>query len=157
MKTPCVTQQKSTMLLLNGPNLNLLGTREPDIYGKHTLTDVESVVRNTLTKGGFALECFQSNHEGALVDWLQQRRDALFLLLNAAAFTHTSVALRDAVKLTAIPFIEIHLSNIYTREPFRHRSYFSDIALGSVAGLGIKGYAFAAEYAIYHCSKGAGQ
>ncbi|MDH4121412.1 MAG: type II 3-dehydroquinate dehydratase [Deltaproteobacteria bacterium] len=141
------------ILLLNGPNLNLLGEREPDIYGKATLSDIEADVRKVVEQAGHALFSFQSNHEGQLVEWLQQNRDARFALVNAASLTHTSIALRDSLSLTKIPFIEVHLSNVYKREAFRHQSYLADIAVGVVAGLGAAGYSFAARYAVDHLAK----
>ncbi len=136
------------ILLVNGPNLNTLGEREPEIYGRTTLPQVEARVRQRVQGAGHQLACFQSNSEGALVDWLQAHRGADFLLLNAASLTHTSVALRDAVALAHIPFIEIHISNVHKREPFRHHSYLSDLAVGLVVGLGVTGYSLAADYAI---------
>ena len=134
----------SHLLLLNGPNLNLLGTREPDLYGAATLAEIEADLTRRATDLGHRLTCFQSNHEGALVDRVQQARgDVDFILLNPGAFTHTSVALRDALLGVAIPFIEVHLSNVYRREPFRHHSYFTDIAVGAIVGLGPTGYGLA--------------
>ncbi len=138
----------ATILLLNGPNLNLLGRREPELYGHTTLAEIEQRVRQRVEGAGHALRPFQSNSEGALVDWLQQEAGADFLLLNAAACTHTGIALRDAVKFTGLPFIEIHISNVHAREPFRRHSYFSDIAVGVIAGLGPLGYDLAAQYAL---------
>lgn len=134
----------SHLLLLNGPNLNLLGTREPELYGSATLAEIEADLARRATDLGHRLSCFQSNHEGALVDRVQQSRgDVDFILLNAGAFTHTSIALRDALLGVSIPFIEVHLSNVYRREDFRHHSYFSDIAAGVIVGLGPSGYGFA--------------
>ncbi|HIF67852.1 MAG TPA: type II 3-dehydroquinate dehydratase [Deltaproteobacteria bacterium] len=137
-----------TILLLNGPNLNLLGTREPGIYGADTLESIEERVRNLVEPEGFAVRCFQSNTEGALLDWIHANRDAGFLLINPAAFTHTSVALRDAIKGVALPFLEIHLTNVHQREPFRHHSYFSDVAVGCLVGLGVRGYELGARFAM---------
>ena len=137
-----------TILLLNGPNLNLLGTREPGIYRADTLESIEERVRNLVEPEGFAVRCFQSNTEGALLDWIHANRDAGFLLINPAAFTHTSVALRDAIKGVALPFLEIHLTNVYQREPFRHHSYFSDVAVGCLVGLGVRGYELGARFAM---------
>ena len=139
---------KQTILLLNGPNLNLLGTREPGIYGADTLESIEERVRNLVEPEGFAVRCFQSNTEGALLDWIHANRDAGFLLINPAAFTHTSVALRDAIKGVALPFLEIHLTNVHQREPFRHHSYFSDVAVGCLVGLGVRGYELGARFAM---------
>jgi 3-dehydroquinate dehydratase-2 len=136
-----------TVLLLNGPNLNLLGSREPEIYGSTTLTDIEEQVSSALRERKIEFEAYQSNSEGELIDWLHKQRDADFLLLNPGALTHTSVGLRDAVLAIDIPFLEIHLSNVHQREEFRHHSYFSDIAIGVLVGLGIKGYLLATQFA----------
>lgn len=140
----------ASVLLLNGPNLNLLGEREPQLYGTTSLRTIEDAVRERIVAGGHTCDCFQANEEGALVSWLQEHRHADFLLLNAAAYTHTSVALRDTVRLSQMPFVEIHLSNVYAREDFRQRSYFSDLAEGVIAGFGMPGYLFAAQYALKH-------
>jgi 3-dehydroquinate dehydratase-2 len=141
----------SHLLLLNGPNLNLLGTREPEVYGAATLAEIEQDLTQRATDLGHRLSCFQSNHEGVLVDRVQQARGEIdFILLNPGAFTHTSVALRDALLGVAIPFIEIHLSNVYRREAFRHHSYFTDIAVGAVIGLGPLGYGLALHAADKH-------
>jgi 3-dehydroquinate dehydratase II len=141
-----------TVLLLNGPNLNLLGTREPERYGTTTLTDIESRLQAQAKQGGAALLCFQSNSEGELVDRIQQagREGIDFIVINPAAYTHTSVAIRDALAAVRIPFIEIHLSNVYARESFRRRSYLSDLAVGVISGLGAKGYGLALEFALEH-------
>ncbi|MAD85719.1 MAG: type II 3-dehydroquinate dehydratase [SAR324 cluster bacterium] len=136
-----------TALLLNGPNLNLLGSREPEISGSTTLRDIEKQVSSALRERKIECESFQSNSEGELIDWLQKQRDADFLLLNPGALTHTSVGLRDAVLAIEIPFLEIHLSNVHQREEFRHHSYFSDIAIGALVGLGVKGYLLATQFA----------
>ena len=136
-----------TVLLLNGPNLNLLGSREPEIYGSTNLTDIETQVSSALRERKIECEVFQSNSEGELIDWLHKQRDADFLLLNPGSLTHTSVGLRDAVLAIKIPFLEIHLSNVYQREKFRHHSYFSDIAIGVLVGLGVKGYLLATQFA----------
>ena len=136
------------VLLLNGSNLNLLGEREPDIYGHTTLPDIEKRVTAKLEGAGHSCLCFQSNHEGALIDWLQNERPADFLILNAGAFTHTSVALRDTLAAISLPYIEVHISNIYRREPFRAHSYFSDLAEGIIVGLGYRGYDYAADFVI---------
>ncbi|MCZ6516011.1 MAG: type II 3-dehydroquinate dehydratase [Gammaproteobacteria bacterium] len=131
----------ATILLLNGPNLNLLGTREPEVYGSTTLADIEKSVAAAAGKVGHSLEAFQSNAEAELVDRVQNAAGRVeFILLNPGAFTHTSVALRDALLAVGIPFIEIHISNIYAREDFRKQSYYSDIAVGTIAGLGPQGY-----------------
>ena len=133
------------LLLLNGPNLNLLGTREPAVYGSTTLADVESACRDEASALGHELATFQSNHEGALIDRLHAARveGVAFVVINPGAFTHTSVALRDALAGVAIPFIEVHISNVHKREPFRHHSYLSDLAEGTIVGLGTQGYALA--------------
>ena len=136
-----------TVLLLNGPNLNLLGSREIETYGSMTLTDIEAQVSSALRERKIECEFFQSNSEGELIDWLHKQRDADFLLLNPGALTHTSVGLRDAVLAIEIPFLEIHLSNVHQREEFRHHSYFSDIAIGALVGLGVKGYLLATQFA----------
>ncbi|MEC8940771.1 MAG: type II 3-dehydroquinate dehydratase [SAR324 cluster bacterium] len=136
-----------TALLLNGPNLNLLGSRELEISFSTTLRDIEKQVSSALRERKIECESFQSNSEGELIDWLQKQRDADFLLLNPGALTHTSVGLRDAVLAIEIPFLEIHLSNVHQREEFRHHSYFSDIAIGALVGLGVKGYLLATQFA----------
>ena len=136
------------VLLINGPNLNLLGSREPKIYGSTTLMEIEKKVASTLREHKIDCESFQSNSEGEIIDWLHNNRRADFLLLNPGALSHTSVGLRDAVLGVGIPFIEIHLSNVHKREEFRHHSYFSDIAIGALLGLGVKGYLLAAEFAV---------
>lgn len=140
----------ATILLVNGPNLNTLGTREPEIYGHTTLPEVEAGVRRIVEAAGHTLLAFQSNSEGAIVDWLQQQRQADFLLINAASLTHTSVAIRDAIAMAGMPFVEIHISNVYKRETFRHHSYLSDLAQGVIVGLGVQGYDFAATFAVSH-------
>lgn len=138
------------LLLLNGPNLNLLGTREPAVYGAATLADIESAATAQAAAAGGSLSCFQSNHEGALIDRIHAARiegvDAI--VINPGGLTHTSVALRDALAAVAIPFIEVHISNIYQREEFRHHSYLSAIARGTICGLGVDGYRFAIDFAL---------
>lgn len=145
------------LLLVNGVNLNLLGKREPEIYGHTTLVDIEKSLVARASKYGIELICVQSNHEGKLVDDIQHyglladtaaQVDAI--IINPAAFTHTSVALRDALLATQKPFIEVHLSNVHARETFRHHSYLSDIAVGVICGLGVKGYHMALEYWLEH-------
>ncbi|HVL57754.1 MAG TPA: type II 3-dehydroquinate dehydratase [Burkholderiaceae bacterium] len=132
------------ILLLNGPNLNLLGTREPQVYGSATLADVEAACAEEAGAYGAAVEAFQSNHEGALIDRIHAARGAVdAIVINPGAFTHTSIALRDALASVAIPFIEVHLSNVHRREPFRHHSYLSDLADGIIVGLGVEGYRLA--------------
>ena len=138
------------LLLLNGPNLNLLGTREPERYGTTTLAEIEARLRERAAAAGHELACFQSNAEHALVERIHAAaaEGVAFILINPAAFTHTSVALRDALLAVRIPFIEIHLSNVHAREPFRQRSYLSDIAEGVISGLGADGYELALEAAL---------
>lgn len=135
----------SSVLLLNGPNLNLLGTREPEVYGKTTLEDITRRMGTLAKDAGILLETFQSNHEGELIDRVQKaKKDGIgFIIINPGGFTHTSVALRDALAGVAIPFIEVHLSNIHQREEFRKHSYFSDLAMGVICGLGAQGYELA--------------
>jgi len=137
------------VLLLNGPNLNLLGTREPGIYGATTLADVEAMCRTEGAALGLEVATFQSNHEGALVDRIHAARDegVRFVVINPGALTHTSVALRDALTGVAIPFIEVHISNVHKREAFRHHSYLSDVAEGVIVGLGTLGYRLALQAA----------
>ncbi len=142
------------VLLLHGPNLNMLGEREPEIYGHFTLQDIENAVRQPLEQAGHDCWCFQSNSDGTMIDWLQETRPADFLLVNAGALTHTSVALRDAIAALALPFVEIHISNVYKREPFRHHSYLADLALGSIVGLGVKGYDLAVQFALDYLKDG---
>ena len=138
------------LLLLHGPNLNLLGTREPEVYGHATLADIDADLEARAAAAGHALESLQSNAEHVLVDRIQAARGdgTAFILINPAAFTHTSVALRDALAAVAIPFIEIHLSNPHTREPFRQHSYFSDKAVGVVCGFGADSYRYALDAAL---------
>jgi len=149
------------VLVLNGPNLNLLGTREPAVYGRATLTDVERLCAAEGRRHGVAVECRQSNHEGQLVDWVHEagREHAsgalVGVVLNAGAYTHTSIALRDAVAATGVPLVELHLSNTHAREPFRHHSYLAAVALGVIQGFGIHGYALAIDALLRSCG-GAG-
>ncbi|MGV2906047.1 type II 3-dehydroquinate dehydratase [Achromobacter sp. AGC25] len=140
------------ILVLHGPNLNLLGTREPHIYGSLTLPQINERLELLAGELGARLTAWQGNHEGALVDRIQAaRQDGTdFIIINAAAYTHTSVAIRDALAGVAIPFIEVHLSNLYKREPFRHHSYLSDLAIGLISGLGADGYEAALRYAVRH-------
>jgi 3-dehydroquinate dehydratase-2 len=135
----------SKLLLLNGPNLNLLGSREPSIYGAATLADIEARLARQAIGLGHDLACFQSNHEGQLVDRVHAAKaeGVAFLIANLGAYTHTSIALRDALLGVGIPFVEVHLSNVHARESFRHHSYFSDIAAGVIVGLGPIGYELA--------------
>ncbi|PPB85965.1 type II 3-dehydroquinate dehydratase [Acinetobacter soli] len=140
----------STILVIHGPNLNLLGTREPEVYGHLTLDDINQQLKTQAESQGIGLETFQSNWEGAIVDRIHQARlDGISLIIiNPAALTHTSVALRDALLGVDIPFLEVHLSNVHAREAFRHHSYLSDKAVGVICGLGAKGYVFALDFAI---------
>lgn len=145
---------KFHILLLNGPNLNLLGTREPEKYGSTTLTEIVNGLENQASALDITLSHLQSNAEHALIDRIHQARgNTDFILINPAALTHTSVALRDALLAVQIPFIEIHLSNVHAREPFRHHSYLSDIAVGVICGLGADGYTFALQAAVNRLSK----
>jgi 3-dehydroquinate dehydratase-2 len=143
------------ILVVNGPNLNLLGTREPDKYGSVTLPAIEQRLQDTAQAAGATLACFQSNSEADIVERIQRAapEGVDFILINPAAYTHTSVAIRDALAAVRIPFIEIHLSNIHAREPFRKRSYLSDLAVGVVSGLGAQGYALALAYALEYSGK----
>ncbi len=140
----------SHILILNGPNLNLLGTREPAIYGGRTLAQIEAELSDVARRYSADLAFFQSNHEGALIDRIHVARTdgTTFLIVNAGAFTHTSIALRDALAAVALPFIEVHLSNVHRREEFRHRSLLADLAVGTIVGLGASGYRYALEYAL---------
>lgn len=139
------------VLVLNGPNLNLLGTREPEIYGNQTLQDINGMLTQAAAQAGIECECYQSNHEGELVEKIHSARsNTAFIVINAAAYTHTSVALRDALGAVNIPFIEVHLSNVHQRESFRHHSYLSDKAVGVICGLGADGYLAALQYGIKH-------
>ncbi len=139
------------VLVLNGPNLNLLGTREPTVYGSTTLADVEQLCRDAGQRLGVEVDCRQSNHEGQLIDWIHEagvahRNGQLAgAVFNAGAYTHTSVALHDAIKGAELPVIEVHISNVHAREPFRHHSYLSPAAAGIVVGFGVDGYVLAIE------------
>lgn len=143
------------LLVLNGPNLNLLGSREPGLYGTTSLPEIEQRLNQAARGSGHGLVFFQSNAEHELVERVQRAgaEKVAYILINPAAFTHTSVALRDALAATAIPFIEIHLSNIFAREPFRQRSYFSDLAVGVISGLGAHGYELALAAALAHLNR----
>lgn len=138
------------VLVIHGPNLNLLGTREPEVYGSTTLAQIDSSLAEYAMQRGATLTSFQSNHEGALIDRVHAARTdgTRFIVINPGAFTHTSVALRDALAGVALPFIEVHLSNVHRREPFRHHSYFSDLAEGVIVGLGAAGYRHALDAAL---------
>ncbi len=139
-----------SVLLVNGPNLNLLGQREPEVYGTTTLPQIEDAVRALAAAAGVGVDCFQSNHEGAIIDRLHAARTdgTRFVIINPGAFTHTSIAIRDAFQAAAVPFVEVHISNVHAREPFRHHSYLSDIAVGVIAGLGTRGYTLAMEFVL---------
>jgi 3-dehydroquinate dehydratase II len=138
------------LLVLHGPNLNLLGSREPDVYGRTTLAEIDHKLIERAAAREAQLETYQSNHEGELIDRIHAAAKAgtEFIVINPAAYTHTSVALRDALAGVGIPFIEVHLSNVHKREPFRHHSYFSDLAVGVVCGLGWHGYLYAVDHAL---------
>jgi 3-dehydroquinate dehydratase-2 len=142
------------VLVLHGPNLNLLGTREPGVYGSATLPDIERELTQVASQAGCKLESMQSNHEGALIDRVHAARTdgTDFIVINPGGLTHTSVSLRDAFAAVAIPFVEVHLSNIHRREPFRQHSYFSDLAEGVICGLGAQGYTLALTFALARIS-----
>ncbi|MDH5577223.1 MAG: type II 3-dehydroquinate dehydratase [Betaproteobacteria bacterium] len=152
------SKNSGSVLLLNGPNLNLLGTREPHLYGRETLPQIERRLAARAKAAGVKLERLQTNHEGVAVDRVQQaHRDGVaFIILNPAAFTYSSIALRDALTGVQIPFIEVHLSNIHAREPWRAHSHFTAVAVGSILGLGSHGYDLALEYAIARLKAGGG-
>ena len=141
---------KARISVVHGPNLNLLGTREPQVYGSTTLAQIDEGLRRLGDELGVQVECFQSNHEGALVERIHAaaRDGTRFVLINPAAYTHTSVALRDALAGVALPFVEVHLSNVYRREKFRHHSYFSDLAEAVISGCGAMGYSLALRFAV---------
>jgi 3-dehydroquinate dehydratase-2 len=147
-KSSSKSADKIRVLVIHGPNLNLLGTREPEHYGRVTLSDINMALARMAEGAGVDLETFQSNHEGALIERIHAAREqgVRAIVINPAAYTHTSVALRDALSAVAIPFVEVHLSNVHAREPFRHHSYFSDLAVGVICGLGHEGYLLALEY-----------
>ncbi|MDR0776361.1 MAG: type II 3-dehydroquinate dehydratase [Azonexus sp.] len=147
-KTASGPVEKPRILVVHGPNLNLLGTREPEHYGRATLSDINMSLARLAEVAGVDLDAFQSNHEGALIERIHAAREqgVRAIIINPAAYTHTSVALRDALAAVAIPFVEVHLSNVHAREPFRHHSYFSDLAIGVICGLGHDGYRLALEY-----------
>lgn len=139
------------ILIINGPNLNLLGTREPAMYGAVTLAGIEERLREQASAGGAVLTLFQSNSEAELVECIQRaaREQVDFIIINPAAYTHTSVALRDALAAVGIPFVEVHLSNVFAREAFRHQSYFTDLAAGMISGWGAQGYELALAFALW--------
>jgi 3-dehydroquinate dehydratase-2 len=135
------------ILIINGPNLNLLGTREPEVYGKLTLNEIETELKNLAKELKVEIECFQSNHEGEIVDKICNAQNIFDgIVINPAAYTHTSVAIRDAVAAVRIPTIEVHISNVYSRDEFRHNSFIAPVSVGQISGLGIKGYLFALQY-----------
>jgi 3-dehydroquinate dehydratase II len=147
------------ILVLHGPNLNLLGSREPAVYGRSTLAEIDAQLLAQAQAAGHALQSFQSNHEGALIDRIHAAAHdgTRFILINPAAYTHTSVALRDALAGVALPFVEVHLSNVHRREAFRHHSYLSDLAVGVVCGLGAQGYSLALQYAVTQLGAATGE
>lgn len=146
--------QTHRILLLNGPNLNMLGAREPKYYGSISLASIEEKIQTLATQHNVKVECFQANSEEKLIHKIHESFHQVdFILINPAAYTHTSVALRDALLAVSIPFVEIHLSNVHKRESFRHHSYFSDVAEGVICGLGAKGYEFAFLFAIDYLAK----
>ncbi len=145
-----ISSHSARILVLQGPNLNMLGVREPAIYGRTTLADIHCAMEDRARASGALLESFQSNHEGELIDRIQAAytEGVDFIIINPGGFGHTSVALRDALAAVAIPFVEVHLSNIHAREPFRHHTYLSAIAVGVICGLGAEGYQYALDYAL---------
>ena len=142
------------ILILNGPNLNMLGVREPEKYGNQTLEDIISNLRPIADSNNIILTAYQSNHEGEIIDRIHQayQENVKFIIINPAAYTHTSISIRDALLAVNIKFIEVHLSNIYSRENYRHHSFLSDIAIGTISGLGAKGYELALNYALSFCN-----
>ncbi len=150
-----MTKAMAKILVLNGPNLNLLGVREPTHYGQTSLDDINKNLISLAEDAGHTLECFQSNAENQLIEKIHSayQNETDFIIINPAAFTHTSVAIRDALLGVDIPFVELHLSNVYKREDFRHKSFFSDIAVGVITGLGHTGYELALQYALTHIAQ----
>jgi len=147
-------QQMTSLLILNGPNLNLLGTRQPEVYGDTTLDQIETLCIETGRKAGCNVTCYQSNHEGELVEAIHAARNTHDgIILNAGAYTHTSVALMDAISSAGVPVVELHLSNIHAREEFRHKSYIAPVAVGQICGFGPKGYALAIDAILDHLEK----
>ncbi|MBZ4672832.1 MAG: aroQ [Deferribacteraceae bacterium] len=134
------------ILVINGPNLNMLGQREPSVYGNTTYEELVSIIKNHCESKNIYVEVFQSNHEGDIIERIHKSKDFDALVINAGAYTHTSIAIRDALAAVNIPFIEVHISNIYKRETFRHKSMLSDLAVGLITGLGIHGYLYAIDY-----------
>jgi len=148
---PLRSRTSARILIIHGPNLDMLGTREPGIYGVESLASINERLRRIAKREGASVETFQSNHEGTLIERLHKARKERisWIIVNPGGLTHTSVALRDALAAVAIPFLEVHLSNIYSREPFRRHSYFSDLAVGTICGLGSQGYEFALQFALH--------
>lgn len=147
MTEATTAERRGTILVINGPNLNLLGTREPEKYGTSTLADVEDLAARTARGHGFAVECLQSNHEGVLLDAIHAAREsAVGIVLNAGAFTHTSVALRDALAAVQLPAVEVHITNVHQREEFRHHSFLSPVCSAVIVGAGVFGYKLAIDY-----------
>jgi 3-dehydroquinate dehydratase-2 len=147
MTEPTTAAGRGTILVINGPNLNLLGTREPEKYGTSTLADVEQLAATAAEAHGFTVECVQSNHEGVLLDVIHAARtNAVGIVLNAGAFTHTSVALRDALAAVQLPAVEVHITNVHQREEFRHHSYLSPVCAAVIVGAGVFGYKLAIDY-----------
>ncbi|MGE4384498.1 MAG: type II 3-dehydroquinate dehydratase [Endomicrobiaceae bacterium] len=135
------------ILIINGPNLNLLGTREPDVYGKLTLNEIENRLKSLADTLKVEIECFQSNHEGEIVDKICNAQNVFDgIIINPAAYTHTSVAIRDAVSAVKIPTVEVHISNVYSRDEFRHNSFIAPVSVGQISGLGLDGYLYALQY-----------
>jgi len=148
--------EKQAILVIHGPNLNMLGKREPEVYGKATLDDINTALKETANRLGVRVDAFQSNHEGAIVDKIQEIINShQGLIINPGAYTHTSVAIRDALLLLSMPVVEVHLSNIYKREPFRHHSMVAGVATGQISGLGSDGYILALEYLARRCQAAA--
>jgi 3-dehydroquinate dehydratase II len=147
----------SSFLILNGPNLNLLGTRQPEVYGKTTLDDIRKLCEDAAARHGVSIAFAQSNHEGTLIDAIHAARGQhAGIILNAGAYTHTSVALMDAIASAAVPLVEVHLSNIHAREPFRHKSFIAPVALGQICGFGATGYVLAIEALVAHLGLASG-
>ena len=147
----------SSFLVLNGPNLNLLGTRQPEVYGKTTLDDIRRLCEDAGARHGVTIAFMQSNHEGALIDAIHAARGQhAGIILNAGAYTHTSVALMDAIASAAVPLVEVHLSNIHAREPFRHKSFIAPVAIGQICGFGATGYVLAIEALVAHLGLASG-
>lgn len=149
------TAKSLDVLCVNGPNLNSLGTRNPAVYGSTTLADVEASLHEQATRLGLSLSCFQSNHEGAILDRIYQAKadGCRYIIINAGAYTHTSIAMRDALEAVEIPFVEVHISNVYARDDFRHRSYLSPLAAGVIVGCGVRGYGLALDLVAHRLAR----